>query len=189
MRSLSTANGVVRPYVVPSYIHHSFPVIAANFPNWLRHSRSESLFIRAFRPKIARSPQVRNNHSTVFPPLFLSPVKIYNNYTRRCNYCGRLRSVAVNNEKAVMPIIYFSRGRKTRHIIRCSDITNLSWNSPFPRPVQYLHWYWKRRQRFTQALFALRVCDENNLLAWIDRREGNAHDRDLILSTWICSCI
>lgn len=56
--------GSVRPSVAPSYIHHSFPAIAANFPNFgpARQGPGSS-FIRAFRPKIARSPQVRNDYS------------------------------------------------------------------------------------------------------------------------------
>lgn len=41
-----------------------------------------------------KSPQVRNDHSTV-------PSWKRNDYTRRCNYCGWLRLVAVNNERAM----------------------------------------------------------------------------------------
>lgn len=55
-----------------------------------------------------------------------------NNYTRRCNYCGWPRSTVVNNQRdaTIIPPPALSRGKRTRHATRCSDITNLSWDPP-----------------------------------------------------------
>lgn len=118
-----------REFVHPLPRHTSavhFRRIACELSESDRHGRGHHLFARPAR----KSPQVRSNHSTV-------PPWKRNNYTRRCNYCGRLRWAALKITKG-------PRGHHAQHLLpsweenanmrlACSDITNLS-RDPLPLP-------------------------------------------------------
>ena len=81
--------------------------------NWLAQQAGVIIYLRVSPENRVAVAVAQNNRS---PNIFLIPRKRNNYYVRRCNYCGRLRSVAVNNERAaaLAPIVYFPHGRITR---------------------------------------------------------------------------